>query len=245
MYDLGTREELEKFLTEHHVPYTTWGTGTTNSLEKMLSEITSGECQLSIVDGHVLRTLQGVGIRVYYHDTEVMWYLKEEYQLYHNGERCCRNMRSSIAEKRRLGEDPLIAVRRALAEELQITEEVPVTFLEEERLGPELSRSYPGLYSVSSSHNYRVDLPKHLFKPEGYQEIQPKKTTYFIFGTEPSIKAPDKRSLLIGPQGRFFIHTRNLVARLYVTVNTTVESVNLRPNLPRRNKFCSIKKSPF
>ncbi len=79
------------------------------------------------------------------------------------------------------GEDPLQAAYRALSEELGITEKLPLTPKPLLQKGPQLSTSFPGIYSLYKMYVFDVFLPTHLYKREGYVEHQADKSNYFVW----------------------------------------------------------------
>ena len=107
--------------------------------------------------------------------------LKEEKQVFANGEVKRRNHQSSLGEKIKPGEEPEKAVARALQEELGIEEEVEALYYlgyEETVHTPD---TYPALQSSYHFHKYATIIAESSFKPEGYVERQPDKTNFYVW----------------------------------------------------------------
>ncbi len=176
------RDALIHKLKSSGIPLEQWGRGKAKTIDHLLEEINSEETKLLPGQGRsLLRTVQVASITVTYDDGTKVWILHEEKQVFKDGRERHRNMHSSLGEKMTFAEEPIDAARRALREELQITEEIP---LQQGGLlvrGPEESSSYPGLATLYRFWDYLVQLPAHLFKPEGYTEVQEDKTTYFVW----------------------------------------------------------------
>lgn len=106
--------------------------------------------------------------------------LIEDKQVFTDGRERTRDFDWSIAEKLAPGENPVDAARRALKEELDIqgkTKFAQGETKEKERTSP----SYPGLTSRYTTHYFNVNLNDDQFKPKGYIEQQPDKTTYWVW----------------------------------------------------------------
>jgi 8-oxo-dGTP pyrophosphatase MutT (NUDIX family) len=177
------RAELRQILIEHRVPVLTWGQGVSKTLEHLLNEINEGESTL-VKDGETLvKKESGVTVTVLYSNGEQSWKLVEEKQVFSDGRERARGYTGSIGEKMRSGEEPIAAARRALSEELGfentdllISDDCP--FETDHR--PILpSQSYPGLMTRRTVYEFILNLPGENYTAEGYQEVQPDKTTYF------------------------------------------------------------------
>lgn len=177
------REELSKMLTDAKIPVEQWGIGKAKTLEHLLQEINSGESEL-LPDPIVgcLRTLKVAMIDVCYRGAGRCKTLHEERQVFVDGRERRRNLDSSLGEKMHSNEKPADVARRALNEELGIDDEALVFLsIDEFTRGPEESPSYPGLQSIYKMFRFQVDLPDNHFRPEGYSEVAPDKTTYFVW----------------------------------------------------------------
>lgn len=174
-------DQLRQFLTENKIPLHLWGTGKAKTFEHLIKELAEGEATIELLhNGTVQRRADGAGIIVYYHDGVSRWRLKEDRQVFKDGRTRTRTMTSSIGEKLRPNENPRIAARRALHEELGIDEEIELIDLGPVVKGPVASESYPGTWSISTSYIFETTLPRHLYKTE-YVEVQADKTNYYVW----------------------------------------------------------------
>jgi hypothetical protein len=148
-----------------------------------LNEIVSGETRLASENGKVIRYIQVLVMDVYYQSPGGLLQLKEDRQVFKNGSVRRRDyLGTSLNEKCRTDENMVLACRRVVLEELQIDDPSLIYFfLEAKTNKPSISPSYPGLLSINTTHHYRVTLPIKHYRPEGYEEVQEDKTTYFVW----------------------------------------------------------------
>lgn len=177
-----TEQELIKLLLEHKVPVHTWGTGVTQTLGHLLNNINEGEVELAVHDGVLTRFAIGARVFVYYCGGSKSLKLWEAMQVFKDGRPRVRNLESSLGEKVKPGEPPLEAAKRGMKEELSYIARGTVV------KGPMPSDSYPGLNTRYVMHDFHVLLPRHLFKPEGYEEEQYDKTSYFVWKEVESVE---------------------------------------------------------
>ena len=187
------RGELMRLLLGHNIPVGTWGTGKAKTFEHLFAEVTSEEVAVEVEEAGgqifgtvirprtVRRTVYGSIVRIYYDDGETSWKLVEQKQVFKDGRLRPRSLQGSIGEKLKRNELPETAARRAMAEELGITEPLSLDTFPPIIKGPLPSDSYPGLESVYYMHIFEVYLPTHLYKPEGYIEHQEDKDNYFVW----------------------------------------------------------------
>jgi len=181
-----TKEKLETLLRSHGVPLGKWGVGHAKTVEHLLAEVASGESFLNIKDGQIVRDVISVAMSIYYQRGEEVLRLMEEKQVFTDGHERVRNDLVSMGEKMNPGENPEDAMHRALREELKI--EGLQSVIERPTIVEEIpSGSYPGIFSKHIRYRYDVVLQEKDFKPEGYVEVQPDKTTYFIWKKVDSI----------------------------------------------------------
>lgn len=178
------RQGLVALFVRHKVPPHHYGVGEAKTIGHLLNEINNNECVLVETPTGLLRTTSAAALIVQTTRPggEVLT-LKEQKQVFTDGRERERKFefQRSIGEKMRLGEKPDVVARRALAEELGITADVELEYLGTEQRGPTTSPSYPGISNIYDIYRFKVMLPAHLFKPEGYTEVQPDKTTYFVW----------------------------------------------------------------
>ncbi len=177
------RGKLIALLRGNDIPIDSWGTGIAKTVDHLLKEINAGESELLKKDGALLRAAVGSTIRVYYRNEAVLFHLKEEKQVFKNGRVKKRELAGdmSIGEKLKPGEIPAVGAWRALAEELGITEKLPLIPLPDIIKCPVKSVSFPGLLSLYTIHAFEVFLPEKWYRPEGYVEKQSDKTSYFVW----------------------------------------------------------------
>ncbi len=177
--------DLEALLRDHGVPLERWGTGEARSLEHLVKELEAGEATLDIEDdGRIVRTGFGVAVWVYYVDAEGRRFrLKEDRQVYARGGERRRGdkIQMSIGEKRKSDESVEEAATRAFQEELGLA--IPFTRFEtlprRDRRTP--SEAFPGIDTRYVTEVFQVTLNPDEVNPEGYTEVQPDKTTYFVW----------------------------------------------------------------
>jgi hypothetical protein len=175
--EIKNLEHLNQTLNDYDINPNNWGNGDTRTLKELYKEIVDGETELTEVDGELIRTVTVVGIVVTCNDFK----LKEDRQEFTDGRIRHRDLSVSCAEKLIKGETPKQAAVRCIKEELGIE-------IHERELTPhvshsnkDLSSSYPGLKCIYHRNPFDYEMKMEYFKPEGYQEFQENKTTYFIW----------------------------------------------------------------
>jgi hypothetical protein len=171
---------LKKLLDDHAIDYSGWGNGSTKTLGHLYKEIESGETILEEdLEGKLVRKLVVGAVRILYYSPDGHVYeLREEKQVFQDGRERSRNMPKSLSEKMKCDENPDEAMIRGIQEELQISGDI---FLSKDNssIKQEESPSYPGLVSEYTEHHYTFVMNDEQFRPEGYQELQDDKITYF------------------------------------------------------------------
>lgn len=177
-YDL---EKLKGQLGKFSIPFENWGTGKSKTLNHLLDELENDECGLTETDGSLTRTIEFVGIKIFYNSKDERWFLKEDRQEFKDGRIRRRNMPSSVSEKMKFGEDPLNAAIRGIKEELGI--DIKSTQLSKRRdlFYNGSSLSYPGLQTKYKGHQYICELEPQQFDTNGYIEVQKDKKTFFVW----------------------------------------------------------------
>lgn len=172
---------LRAFLEENDVPFDQWGKGEAKTFDNLLAEIVSGEATLKKRGGIPCRSITISALDVYHDDGARLLLLREDKQLFSDGRSRIRKLDRSIGEKQKRGETPLQAARRALVEELGITETLPLFAKPPVTKGPLPSLSFPGLFTFYTMHVFDVFLPPHLYRADGYVERQKEKVSYFVW----------------------------------------------------------------
>ncbi len=182
--------ESEKFrvtqlLKKHGIDTSSWGSGKAKTVEHLMSEVLSGESQLlETEDGELLRVLEIADGTITFADASgVVYKLTEDRQEFKDGRIRKRDHLKdiSLAEKVAPGENPKDALVRGIDEELGITGELQINgepVLEEKRVE---SPSFPGLNTQYKVHKFNLTIGEDSFNPDGYQEEQSDKTTYFVW----------------------------------------------------------------
>lgn len=169
-----TQRTLREYLSDLGVPVELWGEGETKTLRHLVQELKAGEC---LLNGIVRRT-HTVVLDVRYKDLR----LREAFQVFVPDLRV--RVRSlpygAVSEKLKIGECADRGLWRALKEELKIKAKcgIKVDSLPSQEL-QNPSSSYPGLVTFNLMTRFRVVLPEERYKPDGYVEWQPDKSTYF------------------------------------------------------------------
>lgn len=179
--EIITEDDLVSKLKEYSIPIEYWGKGYAKTIGHLLDELKSDECVIIDKDGYLVRYIEFVGIRVYYKEGDDTWALKEDRQEFKDGRVRRRTMPSSVSEKMKFGEDPMLSAIRGIKEELDIdvTENQLIKRRELDYDGG--SQSYPGLKSKYKGHQYTCYLKSHQFNPDGYVEVQKDKSTFFVW----------------------------------------------------------------
>lgn len=175
-------EALQKLLADAGIDTSLWGKGEAKTLAHLQKEIENGETVLVAGEkGELLRKVMFGGADVYYQSPDGKKYrLKEEKQVFKDGRERHRDLGHAVSEKMKPSEDSRTAMIRGIQEELGISGEVALTQIgtDEEKI---TSFSYPGLESQYVRHKFLAILSDTQFKPEGYVEDQPDKSTYFVW----------------------------------------------------------------
>jgi len=168
-------------LSSFGVRYHLWGTGESKTLKHLIDELAKGEATLVIVDHTLIWTSVCSSVLLTYGP----FTLVEDRQVFSDGRTRSRpqHFGTSVNEKLKPGEDPYLGAVRALSEELgiELTPLDILTYKGPKEVGPAPSQSYPGLLSRFTRHEYLWEIPHGFYKPEGYVEVQPDKTTYFLW----------------------------------------------------------------
>ena len=177
---INTVEELTNKLKEYSIPVEEWGTGEAKNVEHLLDEIRGEECNVEDRGGYLIRSIEFVGIRIYHKDKDnVTWVLKEDKQEFKDGRVRRRNMPSSVSEKMKFGEDPLISSIRGIKEELGVAVEGHQLIKMKDLSYNGGSQSYPGLRTKYKGYQFTCLFNNDQFDENGYIEVQKDKSTFF------------------------------------------------------------------
>ena len=161
-----------------------WGKEGAKSLPYLKEEIRSGESRLlrDEQNQRVIRHVREAVISVYYQEPHgETWKLVEdppEFVGRVGSKR--RDFAHSVGKKLRASESPNDGAERALREELGLTGSLNIkSIASETRENPSIS--FPGLVTRHENSLYGIWLTDKQYDPGGYQEVQPDKTTHFVW----------------------------------------------------------------
>tara|TARA_B100000745_G_scaffold254553_1_gene176986 strand:+ start:311 stop:862 length:552 start_codon:yes stop_codon:yes gene_type:complete len=178
-------EQLKKLLADHGVDISAFGIGKAKTLANLLEEVNSGETQLEVAEGILVRSVGVVSIDVYCRVGAVRMRLTEDRQEFLDGRVRKRDyLYGAVSEKMNPGEEVTNAIGRGLAEELKVSN-FSVENLTEPIITSLESPSYPGLQSKYTTYEVSVNLDVSDYRPEGYVEEQGDKSTFFVWEKSP------------------------------------------------------------
>lgn len=172
-------EGLNNLLTTYQIPVADYGKGEAKSLKHLLDEVLSGESRLVLTSSGLIREINACGIDIYYEEGGTRFKLIEDRQEFNDG-RVRRRTGASVNEKIKPGEEPMTAAKRALEEELGITDNIEIKEQKTEKK-VSTSNSYPGLITLYNFFIFEAILQDAQYKPEGYIECQADKKTFFLW----------------------------------------------------------------
>lgn len=183
----ATEEIIAALLSQHEIDLSQYGQGSAKSLASLVKEVNEGEAALTTNDrGELIRCISVAKANITYRmpDGRVLR-LKEDRQEFTDGRVRQRDTAlgdGAISEKMHAGEDPTGAIVRAIRdEELKI--DTGFTVSDQPHISTEEveSPSFPGLMTQYTIFRFGVALSDEAFRPEGYTETQPDKTTYWVW----------------------------------------------------------------
>lgn len=179
---INSVDDLISMLRKFSIPIDSWGTGSAKNVENLFDEIQNDECVIVDRGGYLVRHIEFVGVRILFKDKDGQtWVLTEDRQEFKDGRVRRRNMPSSVSEKMKFGEDPMLSAVRGIREELGV--EISQDQLRKHRpiYYDGGSQSYPGLKAKYKGHQFTCYFDETQFKKGGYVEIQKDKSTFFIW----------------------------------------------------------------
>ncbi len=184
---------LKHLLEEYGVDLSLWGVGKAKTLEHLWAEIQAGESTLHIdtnqTPERLLRSTAFAGVRVFHTNAKGdRFYLEEVKQVFSDGRERFRTLDVSLAEKMAPKELPLTAAIRGIKEELGLTFDSFGGTMLATKHQVKYSDSYPHLMTGYVSNIFEIELNAEQYNPEGYQEKQEDKTTYFLWTAVPEGK---------------------------------------------------------
>jgi hypothetical protein len=173
------QSSLEDYLKQFGIPVEEWGKGYAKTVDHLLWEIESKECNLVEENETLIREIEFVMAEIYYSDDDGDYKLIESKQIFVDGRTRSRKKDSSVSEKIKMGEDPVESLKRGIMEELGLS--LDDSQIESKGIinEEEVSNSFPGLTTRYKGNNFVCYLNEDQYNPDGYQEVQKDKTTYF------------------------------------------------------------------
>lgn len=171
-------DDLLGLLRAHGVSAAKWGRGPAKTAGNLLAELRDNDCELFVDDLGLARGVRHVWIDVFADLGGTRRHLVERRQVFSDGRIRQRSLPASLGEKCKIGEDPWVAARRGIAEELGITAAIDMTGAQP-RENPVGRQSYPGLRTVYRTYWFITELAPADYNAEGYVEVQTDKRTYF------------------------------------------------------------------
>ena len=180
-----SQETLGAYLMRFGIPVNNWGQGAAKTVQHLFSEITNGDCELVQEESGLVRRVHVVNISVFAKFDGNKHTLIEDRQVFNEGTpqermRQRRDLGGAVSEKIHSSENPDAAVPRALNEELGVGGTIGFDKTGSEDVDRD-SPSFPGLRTQYRAHHYNVTLIGDQIHKEGYKEVQPDKTTYFVW----------------------------------------------------------------
>ena len=149
----------------------------TKSIEDLQAEIDVGETQLHSIEGMLTRVVKVVNVIVRVEIGDRSFILVEDKQIFFTGAIRERGLKC-LAEKIINDEQPEIAARRALREEIGLNFEGELVSIGT-KIQQQSSPSYPGLSTQYQIFNYQIVLSVADLKQIRFAEIQAKKMSLF------------------------------------------------------------------
>lgn len=185
---IASAEALAQTLHQHGIDIEEWGQPPYKSIDRLYEEIDAGESRLVQLGSTIGRLVSVVNVEVTAQINGARYSLKEDRQEFADGTVRRRDL-PGVSEKIQGDEDPEMAARRGIAEELGVTFEGALTSALSEIVQRPSSHSYPNLSGVYATHLFQAEFGEAEWNPDGYQEVQPDKTTYFVWQELPATTA--------------------------------------------------------
>jgi len=183
--NITSPETLGAYLARFGISVKEWGKGATKTVGHLLSEIQNGDCELVEEESGLIRRVHNVNISVSAEFNGKSHTLIEDRQVFNEGTSResirSRHLGGAVSEKIHSSENPGDAVSRAIREELGIEGDITVNETRPEEDVDMDSPSFPGLRTQYRVYHYHATLVGDQIHKEGYKEVQPDKTTYFVW----------------------------------------------------------------
>jgi hypothetical protein len=184
-------DNLVHLLQRNGIDLSVWGRAGAKTVEHLAAELSGGECLLHTGETDLVKVIKVSAVHVFFQsDDGTLLELVEDHQEFHEPgvppRQRIRDFQQAVSEKSQLlgaegnvWEDDHNTAIRGVDEELGITlgiEQLEVLRIEHKF---EPSASYPGLVSRKAVTVFAARLTADQYKPDGYIERQPDKTTVF------------------------------------------------------------------
>lgn len=178
-----TLESLTALLKSYGVEISEWESKYPNITEKFLIDLNNKEFYLSIENGDLVRHMRAVNAFVYFEDNGKKKQLVEDRQeFFETGNNSViKRGFEYLSEKIRIGEDPEVAMKRGVEEELGITEGGYTYEFSAERNEEKFSPYHPGLFTHYKFFIYNLLLKKEAYNEAGYIDDEGRRKTFFIW----------------------------------------------------------------
>ena len=178
-------QEVADLLASFEIGTSAWGTGAAKTVADLAREVAQGESVLVDDEAGLVRVVSGIAMDVLAERDGVRYRLIEDRQELTNGIVKRRGLSTSLGEKIKTGESIEQVAARALSEELGIdASSVDIDITDDIAMNDRHSSSYPGLTTLTILRYVRVRIGQDQFVADGYVEIQPNKSTYFVWQPE-------------------------------------------------------------
>lgn len=177
------RTEIISMLDRHKVPWHTWGTGTSRTLEALCDYHEKDQLHFRNNTSPSIIIEVQVAVVLVTHKFNRRWVeLFEDRQVFDNGEVLQRLNFNGLGETVRRNEGFREAAARCLQEELsfnnprhyQLSERVRT-----EKRDPVPSEKWPGLMAAYHRHVFECVISRKIYRPDGYQERDGDRTIHF------------------------------------------------------------------
>lgn len=190
-------ECLEKNMLECGIDLSAYGTKAAKTIDHLKKEIEQGESIVFRIGNEIVRKTTVGTANIFYTDEQTgeRYVLVETKQVFTDGRTKERALKQTLSEKMKPDENPEDVVVRGIEEELGITD---IKSIESRGSAEETADTgtYPGVKSVYKVHAFEVHLDQAGFSPQGYQEVQNDKTTYFEWRKVTELSASSEQEVL-------------------------------------------------
>lgn len=169
-------------LEEAGIPLAEYGAGQAKTLQNLHTELSQGESVLRLdKKGKLTREVNVLWVDVLCEMPDGSVYIiREDRQEFKDGRIRNRKLDGSIGEKIKPNETLEEAVVRAMSEELGLRTMTSLYKFDEETR-TFFPPTFPGIESTYNMTRFVTSIPPEDFAPEGYIEVQPEKTNYYVW----------------------------------------------------------------